>query len=66
MKEPAINPTDEEIEQVREDHDGTTIDMPSAGRLDEEIERVREDHDFTARAERLLERDKELLERLAQ
>lgn len=42
MKEPATNPTDEEID------------------------RVREDHDFTARAERLLDRDKELLERLAQ
>ena len=42
MKEPVDNPTDEEIE------------------------RVREDHDFTARARRLLERDKELLERLAQ
>lgn len=42
MKEPAINPTDEEID------------------------RVREDHDFTTRARELLERDKELLERLAQ
>jgi hypothetical protein len=30
-----------------------------------EIERVRNDEDFTARARRLLTRDKELLERLA-
>ncbi|WP_419946597.1 hypothetical protein [Candidatus Poriferisodalis sp.] len=31
-----------------------------------EIERVRADDDFTARAKRLIERDQELLERLAQ
>ena len=31
-----------------------------------EIERVRADEDFTARAKRLIERDKELLGRLAQ
>lgn len=30
-----------------------------------EIERVRQDEDFTNRAKRLLERDRELLERLA-
>ena len=30
-----------------------------------EIQRIRADDDFTARAERLLERDKELIERLA-
>lgn len=30
-----------------------------------EIERVRQDEDFTGRAKRLLERDRELLERLA-
>jgi hypothetical protein len=30
-----------------------------------EIERVRQDEDFTSRAKRLLERDRELLERLA-
>jgi len=30
-----------------------------------EIERVRADKDFTGRAKRLLERDKELLDRLA-
>jgi predicted transcriptional regulator len=34
--------------------------------LSAEIERVRNDEDFTARARRLLTRDKELLERLAQ
>ncbi len=33
--------------------------------LAKEIDRVRSDHDFTNRARRLLERDKELLERLA-
>lgn len=33
--------------------------------LTKEIERVRADDDFTSRAKRLLERDKELLERLA-
>lgn len=33
--------------------------------LVKEIDRVRADHDFTTRARRLLERDKELLERLA-
>ena len=31
-----------------------------------EIDRVRADDDFTARAKRLIERDQELLERLAQ
>jgi hypothetical protein len=34
--------------------------------LSNEIARVRADKDFTDRARRLLERDKELLERLAQ
>jgi len=34
--------------------------------LTAEIDRVRSDEDFTNRAQRLLERDKELLERLAQ
>jgi len=33
--------------------------------LSAEIERVRGDDDFTARARRLLERDRELIERLA-
>lgn len=31
-----------------------------------EMERVRADEDFTARARRLIERDRELLDRLAQ
>ena len=31
-----------------------------------EIDRVRADDDFTARAKRLLERDREILDRLAQ
>ncbi len=35
------------------------------GLLGAEIERVRSDKDFTARARKLLERDKELLDRLA-
>jgi hypothetical protein len=34
--------------------------------LKAEIERVRQDDDFTSRAKRRLERDRELLERLAQ
>ena len=33
--------------------------------LQAEIERVKADEDFTARAKKLIERDKELLERLA-
>ena len=33
--------------------------------LKAEIERVRQDEDFTSRVKRLLERDRELLERLA-
>ena len=37
-----------------------------ADSLRAEISRVREDRDFTATARRLLERDRELLERLAQ
>jgi hypothetical protein len=34
--------------------------------LASEIERVRTDDDFTARAKKLLERDREILDRLAQ
>jgi hypothetical protein len=34
--------------------------------LSAEIERVRADPDFTARAKQLLERDREILDRLAQ
>ena len=42
---------------------------PTAVRLPDElaaeIERVRSDEDFTARAKKLLERDREILDRLA-
>ena len=45
---------------------GTSVNQLIVDSLTAEIERVRADSDFTARAKRLLERDKELLERLAQ
>lgn len=44
---------------------GTSVNQLVADSLSAEIDRVRSDDDFTARAKRLLERDKELLERLA-
>ena len=44
---------------------GTSVNQLIIDSLQSEIERVRSDEDFTARAKRLLERDKELLERLA-
>jgi hypothetical protein len=44
---------------------GTSLNALVIDSLTAEIERVRADRDFTARAARLLERDKELLERLA-
>ena len=44
---------------------GTSVNQLIVDSLATEIERVREDEDFTTRAKRLLERDKELLERLA-
>jgi hypothetical protein len=44
---------------------GTSVNQLIIDSLATEIERVREDEDFTTRAKRLLERDKELLERLA-
>ena len=44
---------------------GTSINQLVIDSLRAEIQRVRADEDFTARAERLLERDKELIERLA-
>jgi hypothetical protein len=43
------------------DDDATRVESLAAG-----IECVRADEDFTARARRLLERDRERLERLAQ
>ena len=44
---------------------GTSMNQLVIDSLRAEIKRVRADEDFTARAERLLERDKELIERLA-
>ena len=46
--------------------EGTSVNALIVDALRAEIERVRQDEDFTARARRLLERDRELLERLAQ
>ncbi len=44
---------------------GTSVNQLIVDSLTKEIERVRSDDDFTSRAKRLIERDKELLERLA-
>lgn len=44
---------------------GTSVNQLIVDSLSAEIDRVRADADFTARAKRLLERDRELLERLA-
>jgi hypothetical protein len=44
---------------------GTSVNALIIDALAVEIERVRQDKDFTARAKKLLERDKELLDRLA-
>ena len=44
---------------------GTSVNQLIIDSLSAEIDRVRADKDFTARARRFLERDKELLERLA-
>ncbi len=44
---------------------GTSVNALIVDALKNEIDRVRKDKDFTSRAKRLLERDKELLERLA-
>ncbi len=45
---------------------GVSVNSLIVEALSAEIERVRADVDFTSRAMRLLERDKELLDRLAQ
>lgn len=45
---------------------GTSVNALIIDALETEIERVRQDEDFTRRAKRLLERDRELLDRLAQ
>jgi hypothetical protein len=44
---------------------GTSVNALIIESLAAEIDRVRADKDFTSRASRLLERDKELLDRLA-
>lgn len=43
---------------------GSSLNQLIIDSLTAEIERVRSDEDFTSRAKRLIERDKELLERL--
>ena len=45
---------------------GSSVNQLVVDSLRAEIERVRADEDFTARARRLIERDRELLDRLAQ
>ncbi len=45
---------------------GSSVNQLIVDSLRAEIERVRADDDFTARAKRLLERDREILDRLAQ
>jgi hypothetical protein len=45
---------------------GASLNQLIVDSLAAEIERVRNDDDFTARATRLLARDKEILDRLAQ
>lgn len=44
---------------------GTSVNALIVESLAAEIERVRTDEDFTARARELIERDRELLDRLA-
>ncbi|HHQ48065.1 MAG TPA: toxin-antitoxin system HicB family antitoxin [Acidobacteria bacterium] len=44
---------------------GTSVNALIIEALQAEIERVRQDEDFISRARQLLERDRELLERLA-
>ena len=44
---------------------GDSVNQLIIDALAAEIERVRSDEDFTARAEKLLERDREILDRLA-
>ena len=45
---------------------GSSVNQLVVDSLRAEIGRVRADEDFTARARRLIERDRELLDRLAQ
>ncbi len=51
---------DEAVARVQ----GSSVNQLIIDSLTAEIERVRSDEDFTSRAKRLIERDKELLERL--
>lgn len=44
---------------------GSSVNQLVIDSLRAEIERVRADEDFTARAKRLIQRDRELLDRLA-
>ncbi|HUV18129.1 MAG TPA: YlcI/YnfO family protein [Ilumatobacteraceae bacterium] len=44
---------------------GESVNQLIVDALAAEIERVRSDNDFTARAKKLLERDREILDRLA-
>lgn len=44
---------------------GTSLNTLIVESLAGEVDRVRDDKDFTSRARKLLERDKELLDRLA-
>ena len=44
---------------------GGSVNQLIIDSLTAEIERVRADHDFVARATRLIERDREILDRLA-
>lgn len=45
---------------------GSSVNQLIIDSLSNEIERVRADEDFVARAQQLLERDREILDRLAQ
>ena len=45
---------------------GSSVNQLIIDSLQAEVDRVRADDEFTSRARRLIERDKELLERLAQ
>ncbi|NQV07415.1 hypothetical protein HQ535_12770 [bacterium] len=54
--------TAEAVARIR----GTSLNQLIVDALSAEIERARADDGFTERARRLIERDKELLERLAQ
>jgi hypothetical protein len=44
---------------------GTSLNALIVTSLSTEVERARADHDFTVRARELIDRDRELLERLA-